>query len=158
MEHIAPLGKAQHSGTFNGGLVAILAANAFYEVILEDQFYPNLLARCSRFYEGANEIMGRLGFAGRVQGLGARFSFLFGAVAERSEIKNYREVMNNDWDLLTRFYAACLRNGVYLHTMLHHGLSSAHTDQDVDRALEGIEAALRDVMSHGQAHNRTTMA
>jgi hypothetical protein len=33
--------------------------------------------------------------------------------------------------------------------MWHHGLSMAHTQQDVDRALDGIEAALRDVLAEG---------
>ena len=149
MEHVAPLGKAQHSGTFNAGLLAIMAAGAFFEVILEPGYYEGLLARSQRFYAGVDEIMGRLGFQGRVQALGARFSFLFGPVAEKASIKNYRDVMDNDWALLDRFYAACLDHGVYLHSMLHHGISSAHTDDDIDRALEGIEAALRDVMASG---------
>jgi hypothetical protein len=33
--------------------------------------------------------------------------------------------------------------------MHHHGISSAHTDEDIDRVLEGMEAALRDVMAEG---------
>jgi glutamate-1-semialdehyde 2,1-aminomutase len=151
MEHVAPLGKAQHSGTFNGGLIAIMAANAFYDVILEDGFYDGLLARCERFYQGVNEIMNRLGFVGRVQGLGARFSFLFGPVAEKAELRNYGDLIDNDWGLLNRFFAACLDHGVYVHSMHHHGLSSAHTDEDIARALDGIEAALRDVMASGSA-------
>jgi glutamate-1-semialdehyde 2,1-aminomutase len=151
MQHVSPLGRAQHSGTFNGGLATVMAANAFYDIILQEGYYDGLLARCDRFYEGVNEIMVRLGFLGRVQGLGARFSFLFGPVAERTDIKNYQDLIDNDWGLLNRFYAACLNHGVYVHTMLHHGLSSAHTDQDIDRALEGIEAALREVMDTGVA-------
>lgn len=158
MEHVSPLGKAQHSGTFNGGLVAIMAANAFYDVILEEGYYDALLGRCGRFYEGVNEIMVRLGFVGRVQGKGARFSFLFGPVAEKTSIKNYQDLMDNEWGLLNRFYAACLNHGVYVHTMLHHGLSSAHTDQDIARTLEGIEAALREVMAGGPATDGSAAA
>jgi glutamate-1-semialdehyde 2,1-aminomutase len=156
MEHVAPLGRAQHSGTFNAGLIAVLAASAFFDVILEPGFYERLLARCDRFYAGIDEIMGRLGFVGRVQALGARFSFLFGPVAERPTIKNYGDLMDNQWALLDRFYAACLEHGVYFHTMLHHGLSSAHSDEDVARAWEGIEAALRDVMASGTRAKETT--
>lgn len=158
MEHVSPLGKAQHSGTFNGGLAAIMAANAFYDVILQDGFYDALLARCDKFYKGINEIMVRLGFVGRVQGLGARFSFLFGPVAEKADIKNYQDLVDNEWGLLNRFYAACLNHGVYIHTMLHHGLSAVHTDQDIDRALEGIEAALREVMAGGTGPVETVAA
>jgi len=149
MEHISPLGKAQHSGTFNGHLLEIMAGNAFFDVILEPTFYEDLLARCERLYEGINRIMNRLGFVGRVQGKGARFSFLFGPVAEKEILENYQDLLDNEWGLLNRFYKACLNHGVFIHTMQHHGISSAHTDEDIDRVLEGIEAALRDVMAEG---------
>jgi glutamate-1-semialdehyde 2,1-aminomutase len=149
MEHIAPLGKAQHSGTYNGHLFEIMAGNAFFDAILEPGFYEDLLARCELLYEGINEIMARLGFMGRVQGKGARFSFLFGPVAEKKVLRNYGDLLDNQWELLDRFYRVCLHHGIYIHTMHHHGISSAHTDGDIERALEGIEAALRDVMAEG---------
>jgi glutamate-1-semialdehyde 2,1-aminomutase len=121
---------------------------AFFDVISEPGCYKDLLSKSQRLYDGIDEIMQRLGIVGRVQGLGARFSFLFGPPAER-EIVNYQHLIDNQWSLFHQFCAACLRHGVYLHTMWHHGLSTAHTRQDVDRALEGIEAALRDVLAEG---------
>ncbi len=149
MEHISPLGKAQHSGTYNGHLIETMAGNAFFDAILEPTFYEDLLARCERLYEGINGIMNRFGFVGRVQGKGARFSFLFGPVAEKEMLKNYQDILDNQWGLLNRFYKACLNHGVFIHPIQHHGISSAHTDEDIDRLLEGIEAALRDVMAEG---------
>ncbi len=146
LERVAPLGPAQHSGTYNGHLFEVMAGYAFLDVILEEGFYDRLLARCERFYAGIDEIMTRLGFEGRVQGLGARFSFLAGPPAGR-ELRSYQDLFDNDWHLLNRFYHACLGHGVYVHTVQHHGLSSAHTDADIDRALAGIEAALREVMA-----------
>jgi glutamate-1-semialdehyde aminotransferase len=53
--------------------------------------------------------------------------------------------MDNDWSLFQRFCVACLRHGVYIHTMWHHGISAAHTDEDIERILEGIDAALMDI-------------
>jgi glutamate-1-semialdehyde 2,1-aminomutase len=149
MEHIAPLGQAQHSGTYNGHLSSIMAGIAFFDITAQTGCYENLLAQSQRLYDGIDEIMQRLGFVGRVSGLGARFSFLFGPPAER-EVRNYHDLIDNQWPLFHRFCTACLRHGVYLHTMWHHGLSMAHTQQDVDRALDGIEAALRDVLAEGQ--------
>jgi glutamate-1-semialdehyde 2,1-aminomutase len=145
MEHVAPLGQAQHSGTYNGHLSSIVAGVAFLEVMAEPDCYPTLLARSQRLYNGIDEILQRLGIAGRVQALGARFSLLLGPPAGRQP-RNYHDVMDNDWPLFHRFCAACLRHGVFIHTMWHHGISTAHTDADVDRALAGIEAAFRDVL------------
>jgi glutamate-1-semialdehyde 2,1-aminomutase len=146
MEHVAPLGQAQHSGTYNAHLSAILAGLAFLEVLGESGCYEDLAARSQRLYDGIDEIMGRLGFDGRVQGLGARFSFLFGPPAGRKP-RNYQDVVDYAWPLFHRFCAACLRHGVYLHTMWHHGISVAHSDEDIDRVLAGIEAALKDVLA-----------
>jgi glutamate-1-semialdehyde 2,1-aminomutase len=149
MEHVSPLGKAQHSGTYNGHLSSIMAGIAFFEVIGESGCYKDLLSRSQRLYDGIEEIMQRLDFVGRVQGLGARFSFLFGPPAEK-KILNYQDLMDNQWPLFHRFCVACLRYGVYIHTMWHHGISVVHTDKDIDRALEGIESALRDVLAESQ--------
>lgn len=146
MEHVAPLGQVQHSGTYNGHLSAIMAANAFFDVITEPNCYPDALSRSQRLYDGIDEIARRLGVVARVQALGARFSFLFGPPAER-QAANYQDMLDYDWPAFYRFCAACLRHGVYIHTMWHHGLSVAHTDADVDRALEGIEAAFKEVKS-----------
>jgi len=75
-----------------------------------------------------------------LKGKGARFSFLFGPVAEKEELKNYHDLIGDQWGLLNRFYKACLNQGIFIHTMHHHGISSAHTDEDIDKVLEGIEA------------------
>jgi len=150
MEHVSPLGKANHSGTFNAPLFSMMTGNAFFDIISEPGFYENLLGRCQRLYDGIGEIMKRLQFVGRVQHFGARFSFLFGPPAEKEYVLNYQDMIDNQWGLLNRFYKACLCHGVYIHTMQHHGISAMHTDEDVDRALEGIEAALRDVMAEGR--------
>jgi glutamate-1-semialdehyde 2,1-aminomutase len=48
--------------------------------------------------------------------------------------------------MLLGFYAAALRHGVYFHSGLHLSMSSAHTKEDVDRALEGIEAAMGEIV------------
>ena len=148
MQHVAPLGKAQHSGTYNGHLSSIMAGIAFFDVIGETGCYEKLLAQSQRLYDGIEEIMQRLGFVGRVQGLGARFSLLFGPPAERV-VLNYQDLLDNQWPLFHQFCTACLRHGVYIHTMWHHGISTAHTPQDIDRVLEGIEAALREVRTEG---------
>lgn len=96
MERVSPLGQAQHSGTYNAHLTAIMAGLAFFDVIDEPGCYEDLLARSRRLYGGIDEIMRRLGFLGRVQGLGARFSFLFGPPAARDEVLNYQDVMDMD--------------------------------------------------------------
>lgn len=158
MSHVSPLGDAQHSGTYNAPVILMAAGNAFLDVIEEKGFYEKLLSRSDRLCSGMNEIMNRLGFIGRVQYFGARFSLLFGPPAVRTVINNYGDMVDNDWDLLLAFYKACLKHGIHIHTMQHHGISSAHTDEDVDQLLERIEESLREVMSTGLKTEKTQAA
>lgn len=147
MEHVAPLGNAQHSGTYNGHIIEMMAANSFLDLILADGFYEDFIDRCNRFYEEVNGIFRRQRVAARAQGYGARFSLLFGPPSTRS-LRNYADVVDNDMDVMQRFSRACLEHGVFLHPMRHHGLSSAHSDADITRTLEAIEKATREIKPH----------
>ena len=82
----------------------------------------------------------RAGEPVRVQGLGARFSMLFGL---EDEPHRYADVADIDREREKAFYRAALDRGVYFHYSWHHGFSSQHTRADLDAALERIEDAVR---------------
>ncbi len=142
MDAVSPIGKAVHSGTFNAHPIPILAADAFLDEIVRPEFWTHLEALEAHFYPGMRDAFERAGLPVWVQSLGARFSLLFGVDEEPT---TYREAARDDKALAKRFYAAALEEGVYFHYAWHHGISSAHTLADLDRALEGIEAAARRV-------------
>ena len=149
MSHIAPLGKVQHSGTYNGLWLSTMAGLAFWDAITAPHFYEEFLGRCERLYQGINEAMRRTGIQGRVQATGARFTLFFGPLAEKEPILNYRDTAANDWETAQRFYAIALRHGLYFHSAWHQGISAMHTDADIDLALERIELALGDLKQDG---------
>jgi len=142
MATLAPSGRVVHSGTFNGHLIPILAAEAFLDEIAHPDFWPRLERLETTFYAGLRSTFERAGLPVWVQALGARFSLLFGLDAEPT---NYRDVARVDRELARRFYGACLEEGVYFHDAWHHGFSSVHTQADLDEALDGVERAARRV-------------
>ena len=74
-----------------------------------------------------------------MQGVGARFGLLFGL---DEEPRNYRDMARQDLEMMRRFHLACLQRGVYLHYVSpHHGYSSAHTPEDIQRTLDVMDAA-----------------
>jgi glutamate-1-semialdehyde 2,1-aminomutase len=154
MSRVAPLGTAQHSGTYNAHLIPMMAGNAFMDVIMQPDAFAPLLQRSQRLYAGMDAMFQRLGVQARVQGTGARFSILFGPIAEKQPLINYCDTGRNDFDIAYRFFANCVRNGVYMHTMWHHGLSFAHTDQDVALVLERMETALRQTKAEAPAQSK----
>jgi len=140
MENIAPAGRAMHSGTYNANLVNILPGLAFMDEIARPDFYPSLLARCERLYAGMNAAFADAGVAARVQATGARFNILFGGAA-RGPFTSYSDALRQDGEMALRFYRACLQHGVYFHPAWHHGISAAHTDEDIEHVIAATRAA-----------------
>ena len=138
MSNVSPLGTAVHSGTFMAHLLPIMAGLAFVDVVSDPGFYPPFLARADRFIGELRGVFARTGLTVRIQQYGPRFSFLFGITAEPHD---YRGVMAADRATELRFYGHGLDQGLYLHHGWHHGISAAHTDSDLDIALERLEAA-----------------
>jgi glutamate-1-semialdehyde 2,1-aminomutase len=157
MEHVSPVGDAQHSGTYNANLIEILAGNAFMDYVVQKDVYSRLLSKCDRLYKETNAMMRRLDFPGRLNGLGARFSLVFGEIHDRP-VEKYSDLIDNDWGLLNRFFRACLNNGLFLHTMQHHGISMSHSDADIDRILEGFEKSLKTLLKEGVRTEKTSAA
>ncbi len=142
METTAPLGSVMHSGTYNAHLLPVLAAGAFLQEISTPEFYPHVLEVSARLTDNISALLGRLGIKGRVQGVGARFGILFGI---DEEVVEYRQGAQRDRTLERRFYAACLRHGVYV-LGLHLGPSAAYSFDDTERTLERIESALKEAI------------
>lgn len=144
MRNVAPAGRAMHSGTYNANLVNILPGLAFMDEIAKPAFYPSLLARCQRLYAGMNAAFAEAGAPARVHATGARFNILFGGAAQGPLI-SYTDALRQDSEMALRFYAACLTRGVYFHPAWHHGISAAHSDDDIARVIDVTRAAAREL-------------
>jgi glutamate-1-semialdehyde 2,1-aminomutase len=142
MMHLRPEGQSECSGTYLAHLTTVLAALAALKEYSQSGFYERLDIIGQRFYTGFQEIIDRSGVPVRLQYVGPRFGMYFGI---RSEVTNYREAARQNHAMLLKFIAACIARGVYFHVSPHHGFSAAHTEADIDRALEGIEGAMWEV-------------
>jgi glutamate-1-semialdehyde 2,1-aminomutase len=148
MEHLRPLGNAEHSGTYNGNLIPILAARASLAELRRDGFYDHIQALAARLYNGLNVVFERLGFPARCQGLGARFGLYFGS---REEVRDYRDTARQDAPLGMKFFAGMIERGVYFSDgsgkATHHGFSAAHTSADIDTVLQAAEDTVKAIQA-----------
>ncbi len=144
MEHLRPLGNAEHSGTYNGHLIPIMAADVCLGEIRKPGFYDHLYALANRLYDGMNAIYRRQGFPARCQGLGARFGLYFGFT---EEVRTYTDTAKQDAALGLRFFKGMAERGVYFcdggGKPMHHGFSAAHTLADMDRVLQATEDTVK---------------
>ncbi len=146
MDKLMPVGDCQHSGTYNGHIIAVAAALAAVRAYREPGFYDHIRAVAQRLYDGLNAIFIRHSIAGRVEGLGARFGVYFGVTGP---IRNYRDAVRHQRETMLKFIAAAIRNGVYFHdyggAACHHGFCAAMTMDDAQEALTRLDIAVLDV-------------
>ena len=144
MSVLRPTGNTEHSGTYNGHIMNVAAGLAAVTEISSPGFYERIYAIANRFYPAFEGIIERSGVKARIQYLGARFGIYFGI---DTPVCSYRDAVKSNKDAMLKFIAEANRRGVYFHDYggkaAHHGFSVAHTDADIDRALEGIEGALK---------------
>jgi glutamate-1-semialdehyde 2,1-aminomutase len=141
MEQVRPLGDCQHSGTYMAHLTTVLASLAALQEYSAPGFYTRLNTLGQQFYAGFDAIIRRSGVRARIQYVGPRFGLFFG-VDPDEEVSNYRQAAKHRKDMMLKFVAECIKHGVYFHVSPHHGFSSAHTEANIDQALEAIEKAM----------------
>jgi glutamate-1-semialdehyde 2,1-aminomutase len=143
MSVLNPVGGTVMSGTYTGHLTAVLGAIACQTELAKPAFYPHITALAERLYGGIREALRRSGVPGVVQGIGARFGLYLGIT---EPVTSSREAAKTSRDLEIRFILGCVRRGLYFHDYghtMHHGFSSQHTLDDIDRALEIIGEVLQ---------------
>jgi glutamate-1-semialdehyde 2,1-aminomutase len=153
MDRLMPVGDCQHSGTYNGHVVAVAAALAAVSAYRAPGFYEHLHAVGRRLYGGLNALFTRHGIAGRVQGLGARFGVYFGLDAPP---RHYRDAVRHQRAQMLRFIASALRHGVWFHdyggAACHHGFCAAMTLADTDEALKRLKDAIEEMGKPRMGH------
>ena len=148
MDRLMPAGDCQHSGTYNGHMVAVAAALAAVTAYCQPGFYEHIKAVSKVLYSGLNRIFQHYHVGARTLGLGARFGVYFG-LTERP--RDYRDALNHQRERMLAFIAAAIRHGVYFHdyggAACHHGFCAAMTVEDAEDALRRLEIAVSEMKS-----------
>lgn len=143
MDCFSPVGKVEHSGTFNAHLVPVLTGLAFMNEASGPDFYSTLQRLEKQFHSGMDAIIEKHGLNMVVPNFGARFNVLLG---RKSPARNYKETFCHDNQVFLSILQECFENGVYFHDYgggpVHHGYSIQHTSDDISHVLEVLEEAL----------------
>jgi len=132
------------AGTFNGHPATTAAALATVEKLQRDPVHEHVFRLGDRARAGLTSLYDRLGVPAVVSGFGSVFVtyFLDGLV------ENYDDLLRNDVEMFIGYRRELMKEGIFelpLNLKRSH-FSYAHTDDDVDRLLEGTEAAVTRVL------------
>jgi glutamate-1-semialdehyde 2,1-aminomutase len=133
MEQIAG-GQVVHAGTLNGNPLCLAAAKATIELLAEGNgsLYPALRARGDHLRNGMMRALRSTGFAVVTSGDGPVFQVSF----MTDPAKNYRDTLRAQSSVYSDFALALLAHGVLVLPDGRWYVSTAHTDDDIERTLE----------------------
>jgi len=126
------------SGTLNGNPISSTAGLAALEVLSRPGAYDQLHHIGGRLRREITAIGARYGFAAQTPGEDAVFGVRF---TERAELRNWEDLLTADKDLGLRWSLELIRRGILVNPNEKFYISTQHTDADVERTLEAVEAA-----------------
>jgi glutamate-1-semialdehyde 2,1-aminomutase len=141
MQHLAPVGPVYQAGTLSGNPLAMAAGIAALQLLRELDPYARLHAMGQRLQQAMLAAAAEKGLPLQVPQTGSMFAFFF---AEQP-VTNFTEVMASGAHHFKALFRQALDRGIYLPPSPYETcfISTAHGDGDLDRAIEGLTAALK---------------
>ena len=135
-------GIVHHGGTLNSNLVSMAGAAASIKKLMENEgaAYKQLYVTGTRLMEGLRALAMKHEQPILIQGPGPTFYMSF---TEVSEITDYRSHLENvDQEKYDRFHAGMLERGVRLIGRGQWYVSTAHTQEDIEKTLDAADEVL----------------
>jgi glutamate-1-semialdehyde 2,1-aminomutase len=146
LNRLAPTGPVYQAGTLSGNPVAVAAGKATLEILERENPYQALAENGIRISRGLSDGAVRAGVPLQAPCLGGVFTPFFTARA----VGNLADAKTCDTSAYAAFFRGMLRRGFYLSpSQFEVGfVSSAHSEDDVNRFVKAAGEALADVAVH----------
>lgn len=141
MEMIAPLGPVYQAGTLSGNPLAMAAGLATLRRLKQHpEIYQQLEQRSARLMKGVLDAAKQKGVALTANRAGSMLTWFFQA----GEVHDWDCAARSDTQAFAKFYGGMLERGIYLPPSQYEAMfvSSAHTEEDVQRTIEAAQEAL----------------
>ncbi len=145
MNMLAPEGPVYQAGTLSGNPLAMAAGLTTLKILSETEgFYQELEKKSAYLVNGIREALKDSGIPGVINQQGSMFTLFF---TEGDAVKSFDDVMQCNTDRFADFFNQCLNSGIYIAPSQFEAafVSSAHTQEDLDKTIEAASAALKQI-------------
>lgn len=135
MEVVAPVGSVYQAGTLSGNPVAMAAGLAQLRYLNEHpEVYTSLEKMGERLYGGMRKMCQELELPWQVNSVGSLGCMFFTS----EPVTDYTSAKTSDTKIFSGYFRHMLENGIYVAPSQFEAmfLSTAHTEEDVDRTLD----------------------
>ncbi len=144
MHMLAPEGPVYQAGTLSGNPLAMAAGGATLDEIASEGFFEALNTKGQMLACSIRETAVRVGLAVAVQAFGSMLTIFF----QPGPVENLEHARRSDLDQFRRFHRYLLEQGIYWPPSQFEAafLSSAHTDEDLRKAVGAISNAFERIL------------
>jgi glutamate-1-semialdehyde 2,1-aminomutase len=142
MEVVAPVGPMYQAGTLSGNPLAVAAGLTTLRGLREPGLFASIEAKTARLIAGIDTAARDAGVPAYTTQVGTLGCLFFSP----EPVTNWDEAARCDTDRFARYFHALLERGIYVAPSQYECLfvSSAHTDEDIERTVAAAGEALRD--------------
>ncbi|MEM4151477.1 MAG: aspartate aminotransferase family protein [Nitrososphaerota archaeon] len=144
MESVHPKrGKVAYAGTYNSNYISLAAARVVLEELRDGKVQKYLHEAGAKLAKMFSEMIEELNIKARIQHFAGKFQVYF---TDR-EVVDYRSALACDSRKYSVFQESMLNSRIYMlpfHT-IHHGVTLAHTEHDLESISSAMRRALKEV-------------
>lgn len=138
MRKIAPAGPIYQAGTLSGNPLAMTAG---YETLrqLTPETYDSFVKKGDRLEEGIKLAAEKYNIPHWINRAGSMIGFFF----TDEKVINYEKAKTSNLEMFASYYREMANEGIFLPPSQFEGLflSTAHTDEDIEKTIQAIEKA-----------------
>lgn len=134
-------GEVNHSGTFNGSVMAAAAVDATLDVLISDPPYQRVAEHSAQLMDGLRDVAARHGAAVHVQGVPGAFHVSFTTNTTPALVRNLADLDHLDLDRYARFADLLAEHGVWLARRGVWYVSATHGDTELVDTLARVDHA-----------------
>lgn len=137
LRHIAPLGNVYQAGTLSGNPIAMIAGYTLLKYLKENpSVYTDLEEKTQRLQKGLNSVVQKTGEPFVINCVGSMISVHF----SDKPVKDFQSASQSNNEKFKLFFHHMLKKGIYLPPSAFETwfVSSAISDEDIDRTIEGV--------------------
>jgi len=142
MSQLAPVGPVYQAGTLSGNPLAMSAGIAMLKYMIENKnLYSELEKKASKLENGLKSNLEKAGVKGIINRVGSMLTLFFN---DLEKLETFDDVMKSDKEKYATYFRLSLESGIYLAPSQFEAsfVSHAHSDEDIDRAIEASYRAL----------------
>ena len=142
LEQFAPSGNIYQAGTFSGNPVSINGGIAGLK-LLDDKFYKDLHDKGEYLRSGMSDIITDLNLDFQINGVESMTQVYF----TDKEVVDYETAKLSDSEGFLKYFHTLLDNGVFIAPSQFECcfLSGQHSKEDIDKTLEAMEIAFKEL-------------